>query len=96
MQDVYKRQHKPSAAPILKYMELSKTDHSKVLYIGDSKYCLLYTSLPQILVLGDFIIEKTSCELKSRINLTPQSFTGATRVSGIIRGQVNGMVERGV
>lgn len=49
--------------------------------------------LPQILVLGDFIIEKTSFELKSRINLTPQSFTGATRVSGIIRGQVNGMVE---
>ena len=49
--------------------------------------------LPQILVLGDFIIEKTSFELKSRINLTPQSFTGATRVSGIIRGQVNGTVE---
>ena len=49
--------------------------------------------LPQILVLGDFIIEKTSFELKSKINLTPQSFTGATRVSGIIRGQVNGTVE---
>ena len=32
------QEHKPNAAPILKYMELSKTDHSKVLYIGDSKY----------------------------------------------------------
>ena len=32
------QEHKPNAAPILKYMELSKTDNSKVLYIGDSKY----------------------------------------------------------
>ena len=32
------QEHKPNAAPILKYVELSKTDHSKVLYIGDSKY----------------------------------------------------------
>ena len=32
------QEHNPNAAPILKYVELSKTDHSKVLYIGDSKY----------------------------------------------------------
>lgn len=32
------QEHKPNAAPLLKYMELAKTDHSKVLYIGDSKY----------------------------------------------------------
>ena len=32
------QEHKPNAAPILKYVELSKTDHRKVLYIGDSKY----------------------------------------------------------
>ena len=32
------QEHKPNAAPILKYVELSKADHSKVLYIGDSKY----------------------------------------------------------
>lgn len=32
------QEHKPNAEPILKYVELSKTDHSKVLYIGDSKY----------------------------------------------------------
>ena len=31
------QEHKPNAAPILKYVELSKTDHRKVLYIGDSK-----------------------------------------------------------
>ncbi len=30
--------HKPNAAPLLKYTELSKTDHGKVLYIGDSEY----------------------------------------------------------
>lgn len=32
------QKHKPSVEPLLKYMELSKTDNSKVLYIGDSKY----------------------------------------------------------
>ena len=32
------QEHKPNAAPILKYVELSKADCSKVLYIGDSKY----------------------------------------------------------
>lgn len=32
------KEHKPNAAPLLKYVELSKTDHRKVLYIGDSKY----------------------------------------------------------
>ena len=32
------QKHKPSAEPLLKYMELSKADNSKVLYIGDSKY----------------------------------------------------------
>ena len=32
------REHKPNAAPLLKYVELSKTEHRKVLYIGDSKY----------------------------------------------------------
>ncbi len=32
------QEHKPNAAPLLKYVELSKTDPKKVLYIGDSKY----------------------------------------------------------
>ncbi len=32
------QEHKPNAAPLLKYIELSKTDPRKVLYIGDSKY----------------------------------------------------------
>lgn len=32
------QEHKPNAAPLLKYVELSKTDPRKVLYIGDSKY----------------------------------------------------------
>ena len=32
------QEHKPNAAPLLKYEELSKTDHRKMLYIGDSKY----------------------------------------------------------
>jgi predicted RND superfamily exporter protein len=53
---------------------------------------LVLAVLPQILLLGDTIIEKTSFELKS-INLTPQSYTGAIRVQGLIRGQVNGTLE---
>lgn len=48
--------------------------------------------LPQILILGDTIIEKTSFEL-NRINLAPQSYAGTIRVQGRIRGQVNGTIE---
>lgn len=48
--------------------------------------------LPQILILGDTIIEKTSFEL-NRINLTSQSYAGTIRVQGRIRGQVNGAIE---
>lgn len=32
------KEHKPNAAPLLKYAELSRTDYGKVLYIGDSEY----------------------------------------------------------
>ncbi|MCM1135802.1 MAG: MMPL family transporter, partial [Clostridium sp.] len=53
---------------------------------------LVLAVLPQILVLGDQIIERTSFEL-NRINLTPKTFTGITRVQGRIRGNVNGLVE---
>ena len=48
--------------------------------------------LPQILILGDTIIEKTSFEL-NRINLAPQSYAGIIHVQGRIRGQVNGTIE---
>lgn len=54
---------------------------------------LVLAVLPQILVVGDIIIEKTSFQLKSKINLTPQNFSGLTRVNGLIRGQVNGTLE---
>ena len=48
--------------------------------------------LPQILVLGDNIIERTSFEL-NRINLSPKSYTGTVRVHGYLRGKVNGTLE---
>lgn len=32
------KEHKPNAEPLLKYIELSKTDRTNVLYIGDSTY----------------------------------------------------------
>lgn len=32
------QEHKPTAAPLLKYAEWAKTDRQKILYIGDSEY----------------------------------------------------------
>ena len=32
------KEHKPTAAPLLRYMELSGADHSQILYVGDSRY----------------------------------------------------------
>ncbi len=53
---------------------------------------LVLAVLPQILVLGDNIIEHTSFEL-NRINLSPKAYSGAVRVQGRMRGHVNGMLE---
>ena len=53
---------------------------------------LVMAVLPQILILGDTIIEKTSFEL-NHINLTPQSYSGTVRVQGLVKGHVNGTLE---
>ena len=47
--------------------------------------------LPQILLLGDIIIEKTAFTLKSRLPV--QTHTGSMRVDGHVRGYVSGMVD---
>jgi predicted RND superfamily exporter protein len=47
--------------------------------------------LPQILLLGDVIIEKTAFTLKRRLPL--QAHTGAMRIDGHVRGYVSGMVD---
>lgn len=47
--------------------------------------------LPQILILGDIIIEKTAFTLKARLPI--QSHTGAMWVDGHIRGYVSGIVD---
>jgi hypothetical protein len=47
--------------------------------------------LPQILLLGDVIIEKTAFTLKRRLPL--QSHAGTMRVDGHIRGYVSGVVD---
>ena len=47
--------------------------------------------LPQILLLGDIIIEKTAFTLKARLPI--QSQTGKLAVNGHIRGYVSGMVD---
>ncbi len=47
--------------------------------------------LPQILMLGDVIIEKTAFTLKSRLPV--QNRTGAMRLEGHVRGYISGMVD---
>ena len=47
--------------------------------------------LPQILILGDTIIEKTSFELKH--NLPARPVSGNIQVNGHVRGYVNGVVD---
>lgn len=47
--------------------------------------------LPQILLLGDIIIEKTAFTLKARLPI--QTHTGLMRLEGHVRGYVSGMVD---
>ena len=47
--------------------------------------------LPQILLLGDTIIEKTAITMK--LKLTSQNRSGNMRVHGHMRGYVSGMVD---
>ncbi len=52
---------------------------------------LVMTVLPQILMLGDAIIEKTAFTLKSR--LPSYSTSGTMRLEGHVRGYISGMVD---
>lgn len=47
--------------------------------------------LPQILLLGDIIIEKTAFTLKARLPI--QAHAGTMRVDGHVRGYISGMVD---
>lgn len=55
---------------------------------------LVMLVLPQILVLGDIIIEKTAFTLKKRAPV--QSGTGTMRVNGRVRGYVSGVIDADV
>ena len=48
--------------------------------------------LPQILVLGDSIIERTSFEMKG-IGVTTRTASGTMHVNGRVRGYINGVVD---
>ena len=54
---------------------------------------LVFFVLPQILVLGDVIIEKTSFKIESRLGKTIQSGTGAMRLNGRVRGYMSGFLD---
>ena len=47
--------------------------------------------LPQILLLGDIVIEKTAFTLKARLPI--QAHSGAMRVDGHVRGYISGVVD---
>ncbi|MDE7293645.1 MAG: MMPL family transporter [Oscillospiraceae bacterium] len=53
--------------------------------------CLVMFALPQILILGDVIIEKTSFTLKKRERVVYRN--SKVTVSGLVRGYVNGRIE---
>lgn len=48
--------------------------------------------LPQILLLGDKIIEKTSFDVNLTLPVTSQEATGLVRVDGLVQGHINGTV----
>lgn len=54
--------------------------------------CLVLGVLPQILVLGDSIIERTSFEMKGLTGIT-HTATGTMHVNGHVRGYISGMVD---
>ena len=54
---------------------------------------LVFFVLPQILVLGDFIIEKTSFKIKAPLSKNMQNSNGTLALNGRIRGKVNGYVD---
>ena len=54
---------------------------------------MVFFVLPQILVLGDFIIEKTSFKIKAPLSKNMQNSNGTLALNGRIRGKVNGYVD---
>lgn len=49
-------------------------------------------ALPQILLLGDKIIEKTSFDVNLNLPVANQSASGLVRVDGLVQGHINGTV----
>ena len=54
---------------------------------------LVFLVLPQILVLGDKIIEKTSFKIEAPIGKNIQSTSGTMALNGRVRGKINGYVD---
>lgn len=54
---------------------------------------LVFFVLPQILVLGDKIIEKTSFKIETPIGKNMQSTSGTMALNGRVRGKINGYVD---
>lgn len=54
---------------------------------------LVFFVLPQILVLGDKIIEKTSFKIEAPIGKNIQSTSGTMALNGRVRGKINGYVD---
>lgn len=54
---------------------------------------LVFLVLPQILVLGDTIIEKTSFKIESKLGKSIRNVSGTVAIDGRVRGYVSGVVD---
>lgn len=54
---------------------------------------LVFFVLPQILILGDTIIEKTSFRIETSLGKNVQSSSGTMALNGRLRGKVNGYID---
>ena len=64
------------------------------LYIGSGtsiSIFLVMCVLPQMLLIGDIIIRKTTFSISK--NMAPQHKTGLIRIDGRVRGKLNGVID---
>ena len=57
---------------------------------------LVFFALPQILVLGDTIIEKTSFKIESKLGKSIKQTSGTIAIDGRVRGYISGIVDADV
>ena len=83
-----------SAGIVIGFVTTNETISAIGVYLGTGTLIsifLVMCVLPQILLLGDLIISKTTFNVSR--NLSAQSRTGIVRLNGRVRGNVNGLID---